>query len=272
MSTNKRFGNASNKEIQEMIENIQSKSTQKANLKAARVLRAYLQSRGEPTGFESFDNNTLNLMLSHFYINVRQGNGEKYKTSSLEGIRFLLNRYIQKCRKDSTDLIRDPAFRQSSLSFRAAIQELKKEGKGSTNHYPEICEADLKLIYNSNIFALDTHQFTSRTKFNSTYVSILRVADAKICLMTKETFAINTDQNTGREYVYKKMDELNKNNREDNKNITSGVMPAKPRNVSCPVLSYKLYLSKLSDKSDRLWQRPKNSFVDGEMTWYYAAP
>ena len=137
MSTNKRFGNASNVEIQQKIENIQSKSTQKANLKAARVLRAYLQSRGEPTDFESFDNNTLDLMLSHFYINVRQGNGEKYKTSSLEGIRFSLNRYIQKCRKDSTDLIRDPAFRQSSLSFRAAIQELKKEGKGSTTHYPE---------------------------------------------------------------------------------------------------------------------------------------
>lgn len=58
------------------------------------------------------------------------------------------------------------------------------------------------------------------------------------------------------------MDEMNKNNREDNRNISSGAMSAKPGDNCCPVLSFKLYLSKLIDKCERLWQRPKDSFVD----------
>ena len=90
--------------------------------------------------------------------------------------------------------------------------------------------------------------------------------------MTKDTFAIKKDEETGREYVFKKEDEMNKNNRENNKIVSSGVMPAKPGDQLCPVLSFKLYLSKLNSNCSRLWQRPRNSFLEGDTVWYCAAP
>ena len=85
----KRFGDANAEEIQQQRENIQGRSTQKANLKASRTLKAYLRSRGENDNFETLLNADLNEVLTHFYINVRRVNGEKYKTSSLENLRFV---------------------------------------------------------------------------------------------------------------------------------------------------------------------------------------
>ena len=90
--------------------------------------------------------------------------------------------------------------------------------------------------------------------------------------MTVETFGLKTDPNTGREYIYKKLDEMNKNNREGDKKPSSGIMPAKNGDAMCPVATYKLYVSKLNDGCKRLWQRPRNSFLDGDTTWYCAVP
>ena len=64
----KRFGDANAEEIQQQRENIQARSTQKANLKASRTLKAYLRSRGENDNFETLLNADLNEVLTHFYI------------------------------------------------------------------------------------------------------------------------------------------------------------------------------------------------------------
>ena len=80
----KRFGCASAEEIASKIQQIHSKSTIKSNHKAERALRCYLKSRGESERFEDLTNRQLDELLSHFYINIRQQNGEKYKSSSLE--------------------------------------------------------------------------------------------------------------------------------------------------------------------------------------------
>ena len=61
---------------------------------------------------------------------------------------------------------------------------------------------------------------------------------------------------------------MNKNNRETNKKATYGIMPARPGDPSCPVFSFKLYISKLNDKCERLWPRPKNTFFGCDTTWY----
>ena len=46
--------------------------------------------------------------------------------------------------------------------------------------------------------------------------------------MTKDTFGIKEENQNGREIIHKKVDELNRNNRENNKLVTSGIMPSRP--------------------------------------------
>lgn len=57
-------------------------------------------SRGEEDAFETFEAEKLNLILTHFYLNVRKVDGIFYKTSSLENLEFSFNCYIQSARKD----------------------------------------------------------------------------------------------------------------------------------------------------------------------------
>ena len=268
----KRFGNATTDEIREKRDNICAKATKKSNAKAARILRDYLKFRGEPENFETFSTNRLDDVLSHFYINVRRADGEKYKASSLENLRFSLNRYLHSALDHKIDL-KDEEFRNSNVSFRAALNELKREGYGNTEHHPEISETHLRQIYNSEIMQPDhSPEFLqNKVQFDIRFYFFRRGGE-NIPQMTKSTFAIGTDSNTGRKYVHKKLDELNKNNRAGNKETSSGVMPEKPGDPMCPVLSFKLYMGKLSDDCDRLWQRPKTSSLISDTTWYTAVP
>ena len=167
-----RFGTAGKEEILVKRDQIHAKATQKANMKAVRSLREYLKSRNEPTEFENLNNGELDELLSHFYINARRINGEKYKISSLENIRFSLNRYMQGIRDYRIDLIRDSEFRNSNVSFRAATQELKREGKGQLT----IIQRFPKHISDKYIiltFLNRTRQLTYKTKFNLISVFIL---------------------------------------------------------------------------------------------------
>jgi hypothetical protein len=89
--------------------------------------------------------------------------------------------------------------------------------------------------------------------------------------MTKSTFVLQKDDQR-REYVQQRLSELDKNHREDSKPddcVGEGRMYSKPGSALCPVLSYKLYLSKLHPDLDALWQRPLDSFESESPVWYY---
>ena len=74
-------------------------------------------------------------------------------------------------------------------------------------------------------------------------------------------------------YVQKIVDELTKNHRENDKeNCGDGFMPEMPGNPLCPVKSFESYLEKLNPSCDRLWQRPKISFLPEEECWYSNSP
>jgi hypothetical protein len=77
--------------------------------------------------------------------------------------------------------------------------------------------------------------------------------------MSKSTFDINTDC-SGREFVYQKEDEFDKNHRDSSApddTVGEGRIYTRPGDPLCPVLSYKSYLERLH--LDDLWQRPRDS-------------
>ena len=145
MDSTERFTSLSEEEIQNLRTELNSKSTQKSNKRAAGTLRQYLMEKKQRSDFENFDIVSLNAALSQFYVNLRKPDGTKYKMTSFESIRHSLNRYLQAPLFNKTfDIVKDEEFRNANVNFRAVMADLKREGKGSVDHHPVISDADLK--------------------------------------------------------------------------------------------------------------------------------
>ena len=119
--------------------------------RAANTFRQYLIEKGSPTvDFEHFSKLGLNDVLRVFYLDIRQVDGGKYKTSSLEQFRHSLNRYLETSSK--FNIIKDTDFADANLSYRTMLTELKRDGLGITKHYPIINTPDLEKLYKSYLF------------------------------------------------------------------------------------------------------------------------
>ena len=261
--------NLSTDNMAEKQAKLSSSNTLKANRKAERVLKNYLTETGAPDiKFENFTTEKLVETLSVFYFNARTVDGQMYKSSSLEGLRHGLNRFIQGPPNNrNIDIIKDPEFRDANDAFKSAMRELKSAGKGEIEHHPQISEADLKKLYdNMNTDApsqlLEKVQFDIRFYFS-------RHGTENMHSMTKDTFVIKKDPNTGLKYVTKKTDELNKNHCKQDKERYSAFMPECPGDPKCPVASFEKMLSLLNPECKSLWQRPKDVFRTEDTVWFH---
>ena len=267
-----RFGTTTTDEYASRRLNVNSKNTRKANSRSANTLRSYLLEKGYTrVNFEQWSARELSDVLRLFYLDIRKVNGEKYKTSSLENFRHSLNRHIQSVNPD-IDIMRNREFADANLSFRTMMTELKREGLGATEHYPTISTSDLQKMYQSYRLDIDTPvglqnkvQFDIRLYF-------FRRGSENMHKMTKETFKIVFEPDTGYRYVSLAVDELTKNHGAGDRVKNGAAMPEMPGNPLCPVVSFKKYFEKLNPKCDRLWQRSKDSFLDDEETWYTNSP
>ena len=170
------------------------------------------------------------------------------------------------------DIIKDPEYREANLSFKAAMTELKKKGLGSVRHYPNIDKSDLVKLYNSTYLSTSTASGLYRkVQFDIRYYFCRRGGENMVD-MTKETFSVQTDPDSGLRYVVKAKDELTKNHRENDNESFSGYMPESQGNPRCPVSSYEKYISKLNSDLERPWQRPKLLVNESDDVWYCNQP
>ena len=265
----KRFKLSSADEIEEKKMLINSKETVQSNARAANVLRAYLKEVGQEENFEEFSNERLNEVLAHFYLDTRREDGEHYKATSLENLRHSLNRYLKSPPHNSKfDIIKDDDFREANISFKAALAELKREGKGSVDHHPIIIETDLQKLYSSKHMSPETPVGLQNKVQFDIRLYVCRRSSENMHSMSKSTFAVETDPKTGLQYVKKCVDELTKNHRGNDREMTSGVMPESSESDYCPVKSFQKYISKLHPAIDALWQRPRDTFEESEETWF----
>ena len=224
-----RFGSASVEEIDEKKQNANAKRTLQSNKLAANVFREYLTEKGLDSKFEDFDVSILDGNLANFYIDARKKDGSKYKSGSLECIRHGLNRYLKAPPFNKKfDIIKDSSFRDSNQTYEAARADLKQSGLGSTTHYPEIHDDDLHKLYSSMFLSQSTPSgLSNKVQFDIRMYFCRRGAE-NMHLMTKSTFSIKTDPESGLRYVTKSTDELSKNHRGNDKESTSGSMPEMP--------------------------------------------
>ncbi|XP_060080750.1 zinc finger protein 718-like [Ylistrum balloti] len=271
--TQKRFAETTNEETSyKRLKIPKADNTLKANRKASVVFRDYLREKGQETDFEQQSVAQLCKHLGHFYMDARKHDGTHYKTSSLEQFRYSLNRYLRSPPFNKQyDIIKDCEFSEANVNFKAVMNELKRMGKGETEHYPVITKADRHTIYSSQHLNVNTPvglynkvQFDIRLYFS-------RRSTENMHKMTKSTFEIVTDFETGLRYV-RKADEMFKNLHSHDKDVLScNYMPESPGSPFCPVASFESYICKLNPQCERLWQRP-NRESSADSVWYYNSP
>ena len=86
--------------------------------------------------------------------------------------------------------------------------------------------------------------------------------------MKENTFKLKFNEKLETWYVIKDIDELSKNHKNIDKNV-SGFMPENKDDRLCPVRSFQLYLSHLSPQNEFLWQTPlENIHPPSPDVWY----
>lgn len=203
---------------------INSKKTLKANKGAAKIFKDYLQVQGESKNFEEFDNAKLDEMLGRFYMDLRREDGTYYKVNSMETIRHGISRYLKSPPFNrKIDIVKDSLFIESNTCFKAVLAEAKRLGMVEV-HHPIISDTDLSLLYTSNNLSIAT----PRGLFNKVQFDIrmffCRRGIENMHTMTKNTFRVEIDENTGRKVVTKNLNDFTENCHV-NKEASSGIMP-----------------------------------------------
>lgn len=268
----KRFAAHSNDELEVKKRTLTNKNTIKSNTKAANAFRDYLKEKGSQITFEEFTDDGLDEELAKFYFDARSTKGDLYKVSSLENLRHGLNRYLKAPPfNKNIDIVHGESFHKSRENFKLALRELKQSGKGCVDHHPRIPDAELATVYNSKYLNQGTPEgLQNKVQFDVRFYFARRGAE-NMHGMTKSTYEIVTDTDTGKRYVAQKVDELNKNHNESDKERYTGYMPEMPGEM-CPVASFETMLARLHPSCDRLWQKPKACKYDGENVWYFKRP
>ena len=175
------------------------------------------------------------------------------------------------------DIIKEREFGSSNEAFKAAMRELKEEGKGDTKHHPEIADADLKLMYShfTDCRPMSPIQLQEKVQFDVRFYFFRRGAE-NTHKMNKNTFMLVTNPETNQRYLRLAGDELTKNH-QNTKESHTAAMPEMPNDARCPVSSYLKYLSHLHPECESLWTRPLPTTVNSpeninNKSWYSKAP
>ncbi|CAI9739953.1 XP_029650369.1uncharacterized protein LOC115223832 isoform X1 [Octopus vulgaris] len=251
-----------------------SKKTKEATKYSAKIFRDFCHSRGINTAIEDMAKSELDELLSDFYINVRTQGGQFYSFSSLVALRHGLNRYLK-----TVNIVNDPAFRKSNMSFKVALKRLKEAGKGSIEHKEPISQADMATLYShSQVFNPNTPEgLLNKVWFEITFYFFRRGQENQRYL-TPHHFGFGTDE-YGRKYVYKRKSLSQYTNGCSIESNSSPLSPDSSRsarmyatgNAVCPVATFERYLRKRNPHELALFQHPRTtSFQDS--IWYNASP
>ena len=157
--------------------------------------------------------------------------------SSFVTLRFAIQHKIKALREQDFDTIHNHGFNQAKEIFKAQSVLLKKQGLCQVSHYSPICEEDLRTLYKSDTFCLNTTKSLQRKVFFDIIYYFCWRGRENLRELTKYGFEVRKNKDNT-EYVVKVSDELSKNHRESDKNEDSGIMMATGEDA-CPVKSFK---------------------------------
>ena len=209
---NSKFASISADDMDRLLATKDAASTQRAVKRSVTAFRQFLGSKGESTEFEVASTSDLNEQLKHFFASVRSQKGEDVKTATLNSYKYGISKYLKEnCKIDINNNAEFPSCRQL---FKAKVTDLKKSGKGSTDHKPPIAIEDLHKLYDKENLVFNTetpYGLQKKVWFDIMYF-LCRRGRENLREMSKSTFGLGKDA-AGVEFVYQIVDEADKNHR-----------------------------------------------------------
>lgn len=270
LSKMKRFASFSASEVEQKRQCLTPENTKKSDARAAKLFRDYLAEKRKPSDFQNLSKEELDKELSSFYLEARTLDGQVYKKTSLDSIRYGLNRYLKAPPHNKTfDIIHDSAFAASNDMYKVASREIKATGRAEIKHHPHMVDLDREKLYRSSYLSTDTpYGLYNKVQYDVRYFFCRRGCE-NMEKMTKSSFSVQTDESSGRKYVTMR-DELTKNHRDDQEAF-GGFMP-ETRTPDCPVASFEKYRERLHPDQERFWCYPRDSFLESDAVWYTKRP
>ena len=135
-----RFGNLSVEECISKGESVQNKNTLNNEKKACNIFNDYLNALGlENPDFFTFTEAELDHYLTSFWWNARTKKGSEYTASSIETIRYSLNRALMH-HGHNYDITHKNclSFHKSIKAFEDSQKDRKQQGLGQVKNTEEI--------------------------------------------------------------------------------------------------------------------------------------
>ncbi|CAC5387916.1 unnamed protein product [Mytilus coruscus] len=114
-----RFGTAEDDDIDDKLNDVLARNTQKSTIFALKLVYDYCVSKGLDANIEDRNPASLNKLLKEFYVNIRQANGDFYSRSSFCVIRQSINRHLkQPPHNKPFDIISDTDLLRQTTSLK----------------------------------------------------------------------------------------------------------------------------------------------------------
>ena len=217
-------------------------------------------------------NEQLADTLRPFYPSARQrpkkgtppeALSEHYQKQPLINIRSALNRHLQLPPYDRTwDLVKDPIFKPANRVFSGNLITQKELGLDTSSSHRPISEIHLKQIFDNYFiphFDNDLTCLQHNVCFDISFY-LGKCGIEGLCEMRKYSFALKINAE-GHEYLQLTHNETTKKSQDDDRGEINerSIILNQPNSRQCPIRSFKLYLSKLTELND-LFQQPNPNF------------
>lgn len=266
-----RFASLSENDLVKITDAKDSENTKNATKFATKTFLTYLSEKDIPQDIDNWTKTELDECLRTFYAELRSGKGELYKRTSLLAIRSGIARHISKTM--GFDITKGVEFKKSNDMFTSMCKLVQREGKGDIDHKDGIELTDIKKLYLSVAFNVNSPSGLLNKVWFEICLHFCRRGRENQRELTPSMFAFKTDDK-GKEYLCQVRSEVTKNHQgmlsseQDNKTVR---MYATHTEL-CPVNSVRKYLSKRNPECPALFQTPRNSFMEFESVWYEKRP
>ena len=266
----KRFFEATDSQLEEMSKKKFKKNKVYVTKTAVSTFTTFCKELGLEDDIHKLSKEELGETLKKLYVGTRKTDGELYKLTAFNALRYGLSRNIES--ELGWSIIRDVEFKEADVLFGRVCDNLKTFGKGKVDHHDEIEPEDLLKLYGS--FDVTTPTGLQEKIWFDLCLQLCRRGRENMKSMTKETFAVATDD-SGRKFVYEVEDEADKNHdAHDNSfdTIGEGTLSEVPGHPLCLVKTFQDYISKLHPDEKSLWQRPSENVLESSTSWFCRVP
>lgn len=209
------------------------------------------------------DNRTLDNYLRLFYAEVKNLDGNDYSKSTLLGLRYGLERYLNSPpHNKGIRICENPEFAKSNVVLNAKLKSLKQSGKENVKHKPPLEPEDLQTLKTSGVFDSSNPLGLLRNVWFSTVLFWCRRGREGQRKLTKHSFTFAQDPN-GEEYATMTHSEASKNHPgglNDTESYQHLGRMYKTDEENDGYSALKLYISKLNPGCEALFQYPKRNW------------